>query len=123
MRIKEITFQLRNDFSAILLCEHCAHEQDLKTGYDDDNYHTNVLPLIMCLQCGFSTADPAPDEQPGRDAAAGWVEERARWLRQEASNGGALSLRHDAKQCDYIAAQIRAGRSAGSHTLLAKAGA
>ena len=51
MFIKEITFERRNDFSAVLECEHCEATQLLKTGYNDDNYHDNVLPSIKCKTC------------------------------------------------------------------------
>lgn len=52
MRIKTITWQHRHDFSAVLSCEHCAHEQKLRGGYDDDYYHNSVLPAIRCQGCG-----------------------------------------------------------------------
>lgn len=52
MKLIEITWQHRNDFKGILECEHCSATQDLKTGYDDDNYHRNVIPAIKCVACG-----------------------------------------------------------------------
>ena len=52
MKIKEITSQSRRDFKAILVCEHCESEQVLTTGYDDDNYHRNVIPNMACKKCG-----------------------------------------------------------------------
>ncbi len=52
MKIQCITSRHRNDFRAILTCEHCAHEQMLNTGYDDDYYHNQVLPAIKCGKCG-----------------------------------------------------------------------
>lgn len=57
MRIKRIINQYRRDFSAILICEHCNHEQKLTTGYDDDNYHRNVIPNIKCGSCGQIAPD------------------------------------------------------------------
>lgn len=52
MKIKEITWQHRNDFSAILECEHCDNDsQILKTGYSDTYYYTKVLPSITCAKC------------------------------------------------------------------------
>lgn len=51
MRIKNITFQLRNDFRAVLECEHCASTQELKSGYNDAYYHDKVLPTIKCNKC------------------------------------------------------------------------
>jgi len=51
MKIKTITSQHRRDFSAILECEHCGHTQK-SGGYDDDNFHRNVIPMIECESCG-----------------------------------------------------------------------
>lgn len=52
MKIKNIISQLRRDFNAILVCEHCETEYLLTTGYDDDNYHMNVIPNMACKYCG-----------------------------------------------------------------------
>jgi primosomal protein N' len=51
MIIREITFQHRNDFAANMLCEHCGHVQKLTSGYDDHNYHANVIPRMKCNIC------------------------------------------------------------------------
>lgn len=51
MRIKKITSQHRNDYTAVMECEHCGHEQVDKYGYDDANYHENVIPLQACGKC------------------------------------------------------------------------
>jgi len=51
MRIDKILTQYRNDFTAILVCEHCGHERKLMTGYDDANYHRNVIPKMLCVAC------------------------------------------------------------------------
>jgi hypothetical protein len=51
MRIKKIISQHRRDFTAIYECEHCsATKQGI--GYDDGNFHSNVIPKMMCDQCG-----------------------------------------------------------------------
>ena len=50
MRIKEITLQSRRDFEAIYECGHCGHEVDDR-GYDDDNFHVNVIPTFVCPNC------------------------------------------------------------------------
>lgn len=55
MKIKKIKNQNRRDFSAIMKCEFCNHEQDLNSGYDDRNYHDNVIPNMKCKSCGKST--------------------------------------------------------------------
>lgn len=61
MRILKIISQHRRDFTAILICEHCDHKQDLKNGYDDDNYHRNMIPTIKCTSCGKTASE---DYQP-----------------------------------------------------------
>jgi len=51
MRIKEILVQNRRDFSAIFECEHCGHTE-IGCGYDDEFYHREVVPKIVCSKCG-----------------------------------------------------------------------
>ena len=51
MKIKTIESQSRRDFLAIYVCEHCGHEV-CASGYDDDNFHRNVIPAMKCAQCG-----------------------------------------------------------------------
>lgn len=51
MKIKKIVSQHRRDFTAIYECEHCGHEEEGR-GYDDTNFHANVVPLMECKQCG-----------------------------------------------------------------------
>jgi transposase-like protein len=57
MKIKRITSQHRRDFTAVIVCEGCQHEQELKGGYDDRNYHDNVLPNFKCKKCEKSRND------------------------------------------------------------------
>lgn len=64
MIIKLITDQCRRDFSAILICEHCSHEQFLNSGYDDANYHQNVIPKIACNGCGKRASENYRPLQP-----------------------------------------------------------
>jgi formylmethanofuran dehydrogenase subunit E len=63
MRILKILTQHRRDFTATLICEHdgCGHQQELTGGYDDANYHENVIPIIKCDKCGEVATD---DYQP-----------------------------------------------------------
>lgn len=61
MKILKKISQSRRDFTAILICEHCKHEQELKTGYDDSYYHENVIPKIKCKKCDKIASD---DYQP-----------------------------------------------------------
>ncbi len=55
MRIKKITSQNRRDFTAIMKCEFCEHEENNTSGYDDRFYHDNVIPDMKCKECGKST--------------------------------------------------------------------
>lgn len=56
MKIKTIESQSRRDFNAIYECEHCGHTQK-GYGYDDKNFHENVIPNMKCNNCG----EKAPD--------------------------------------------------------------
>lgn len=55
MRIKKIIEQTRRDFTAIYECEHCGFEYR-GYGYDDSNFHINVIPKKECPNC-HKTAD------------------------------------------------------------------
>lgn len=56
MRIKKITSQHRRDFHAVFECEHCGHELE-RWGYDDRNFHDNVIPKMECPECGEVASD------------------------------------------------------------------
>lgn len=56
MKIKRILNQHRRDFNAIYVCEGCGFEEE-SSGYDDRNFHDNVIPRIKCKQCGKSSND------------------------------------------------------------------
>jgi len=60
MKIKKITYQHRRDFEAVYVCEHCGHEQ-VGGGYDDANFHENVIPNMSCKNCGKTSPE---DYQP-----------------------------------------------------------
>jgi DNA-directed RNA polymerase subunit M/transcription elongation factor TFIIS len=51
MKIKEILWQSRRDFEAIYECEHCGNTVK-EGGYDDSNFHNNVIPMMVCKKCG-----------------------------------------------------------------------
>lgn len=51
MKIKTILNQDRRDFTAIYECEHCGAETK-SYGYDDENFHKNVIPFMECSECG-----------------------------------------------------------------------
>jgi len=46
----------RRDFEAIYVCEGCGAEEK-KCGYDDSNFHENVIPNMECEACGKSRKD------------------------------------------------------------------
>lgn len=54
MKIKKIVRQHRRDFVAIYICESCGHEHE-GNGYDDANFHSNVIPKMECQAC-FATS-------------------------------------------------------------------
>jgi len=56
MKIKKITHQHRRDFSAIYECEHCGHTHE-GGGYDDANFHQNVIPKMECPDCGKTAGE------------------------------------------------------------------
>lgn len=70
MKIKKILSQIRRDYSAIMCCEFCQHEQEDKSGYDDRYYHDNIIPNMVCRKCGESTiskngtVDKTPTKYP-----------------------------------------------------------
>lgn len=51
MRIKQIIHQNRRDFKAVFECEHCGYTA-VRWGYDDANFHRNVIPAMKCSKCG-----------------------------------------------------------------------
>lgn len=51
MVIKQIIHQRRRDFKCIYECEHCGNEEK-GAGYDDANFHKNVIPNFQCENCG-----------------------------------------------------------------------
>ena len=56
MKIQRILSQYRRDFTAIYECEHCKHTSEAP-GYDDDNFHRNVIPHMQCQVCGKTSPD------------------------------------------------------------------
>ena len=51
MKIEKIISQHRRDLIAIYVCEHCGDKHE-STGYDDSNFHNNVIPSFKCVKCG-----------------------------------------------------------------------
>lgn len=46
--------QYRRDFIADYECENCGHKVNI-SGYDDYNFHVNVIPDWTCPNCNEST--------------------------------------------------------------------
>lgn len=63
MKIKKILSQHRRDFRAIYECEGCGHEYE-GSGYDDANFHNNVIPKKTCPQCGKTSTECGVDYRP-----------------------------------------------------------
>ena len=57
MKIKKINSQNRRDFHADYECEHCGHIEKDQYGYDDDNFHRNIIPDMECKKCGEKAGD------------------------------------------------------------------
>lgn len=55
MKLIQTVWQHRYDFSGIAECEFCNSKQTLMNGYDDKNFHDNVIPAIKCLNCNKRT--------------------------------------------------------------------
>ena len=51
MHIKKINYQSRRDFQADYECEHCGNIIKDERGYDDRNFHDNVIPKMVCPKC------------------------------------------------------------------------
>lgn len=62
MFIDQMLAQSRFDFDAVMRCEHCGHRQMITTGYDDANYHYNVIPKMTCAACKKNRAGDVPAE-------------------------------------------------------------
>ena len=56
MKIDKILGQHRRDFTAVYVCEHCGHTKEAY-GYDDANFHQNVIPAMKCDSCGEVAGD------------------------------------------------------------------
>lgn len=57
MKIKERLRQSRRDFWATYECEGCGHITKKQLGYDDRNFHDNVIPNMKCPECEKSRND------------------------------------------------------------------
>lgn len=55
MKIKKLISQHRRDFTALMECEFCEHQEMNNSGYDDRYYHDHVIPEMKCEKCEKST--------------------------------------------------------------------
>jgi len=51
MKIQKIVLRNRRDFTAIYECAYCGATEE-GSGYDDANFHQNVIPKMKCKACG-----------------------------------------------------------------------
>jgi primosomal protein N' len=63
MKIKNILSQNRRDFTAIYICEHCE-KTEKSFGYDDYNFHQNVIPKMICKYCGKTSPEYYQAKEP-----------------------------------------------------------
>ena len=63
MKIIRMLSQSRRDFRATYECEACHHLED-NYGYDDRNFHDNVIPNMKCKNCGKTRNDLGIVEKP-----------------------------------------------------------
>lgn len=56
MKIVKMVNQYRRDFRAVFECENCG-DKETKSGYDDRNFHDNVIPTMECRKCGKTRKD------------------------------------------------------------------
>ena len=71
MKIKEVLSQHRRDFHAIYECESCG-ATETGYGYDDRNFHDNVIPNKKCKQCGKSRNDLGITVEPTQTKYQAW---------------------------------------------------
>lgn len=50
--IIETRNQFRRDFTADYKCEGCGHIAKKVSGYDDHYFHNQVVPTMICSNCG-----------------------------------------------------------------------
>jgi len=64
MKIKQITDQYRRDFWADYECEVCGYIEKDMGGYDDANFHNNVIPKMVCPACGKTSKECGVEYRP-----------------------------------------------------------
>jgi predicted RNA-binding Zn-ribbon protein involved in translation (DUF1610 family) len=64
--------QNRRDFTGVYECEGCGHTKT-GYGYDDSNFHQNVIPAMKCPACGESTLSLGEMPQPQATKYPDWM--------------------------------------------------
>ena len=64
MKITKIYDRNRRDFWFDAECEHCGHVSTNNSGYDDRNFHENVVPRTECPECGKSSDEVGERPSP-----------------------------------------------------------
>ena len=64
MKIKTILNQHRRDFRADYECENCGFIDNNQPGYDDINFHQNVIPNMRCPKCSESAISLGTNYRP-----------------------------------------------------------
>ena len=72
MKIKRMISQHRRDFWCDYECQNCGNILEDKSGYDDDNFHINVIPNMKCKKCGKSTNDLGIKNEPRQTRYESW---------------------------------------------------
>lgn len=73
MKIIKMIDQNRRDFNALMKCEGCGMETSVR-GYDDRNYHDNVMPDMKCEGCGKSRKDLGIEYPPTPTKYPSWLD-------------------------------------------------
>ena len=55
MKLLKKICQSRRDFTGRYECEGCGDISEIEGGYDDANFHKNVMPNRRCKKCNEST--------------------------------------------------------------------
>lgn len=72
MKTQKITWQLARDYHALMECEHCGHVHEIKNGYHDEFFRTQVIPSMQCPACQRST-EPAGMLKAACETALAWM--------------------------------------------------
>jgi len=64
MKIHKVLSQHYNDYTAEMVCEHCAHIGVDKSGYSDGFYYAHVIPSMLCAHCGLNSGGTVTPTSP-----------------------------------------------------------